>query len=166
MLVGIGYFLRGVAERRLRRPLPWRVALPWFVHVPLSLALLTSVIPDSPQKQFRRIVADDVPHSLSDVRFWRTRGFGNSMDVMSFRVNPSEFGKVLSRYEYAERKEAEGVRPHLVMEVAESRPQFPISLPSSPLVYEYSYSSPERPFGMWIYTTTDKDFAIVVRSID
>lgn len=88
------------------------------------------------------------------------------MDVMSFRVNPSEFGKVLSRYEYAERKEAEGVRPHLVMEVAESRPQFPISLPSSPLVYEYSYSSPERPFGMWIYTTTDKDFAIVVRSID
>lgn len=167
MLVGIGFFLRWAAERLLHRPLPYRSVLPWFVHVPLSLAFLSSAIPDSPQALFRRYVADDVPQSLTEVRYWRTSGFGNSTVVMSFSLAPSEFSKVLSRYEYIE--QSEGVRPlllALMKELKEGRPDFPIVLPASPLVYEYSHSEPGPGGGLHVshYATKNKDYVITVRS--
>jgi len=168
MLVGIGFFLRWAAERLLHRPIPYRSVLPWFVHVPVSLAFLSSAIPDSPKTLFRQYVADDVPHSLSEVRYWRTSGFGNSIVVMSFRLAPSEFSKILSRYEYTERSESDGVKPQLLAQLTEGRPDFPISLPASPLVYEYSHSKPGPGGGLHIshYATKNKDYIITVRTYD
>jgi hypothetical protein len=166
MLVAAGFFLRWAFERLARRPLPYRSTLPWFVHVPLSLAFISSVIPDSPETLFRRYVADDVPRSLSDVRYWHTSGFGNSTTVMSFRLDPAEFGKVISRYEYVERSDPGGFRPSFIEQLAESRPDFPVSLPGTPLVYEYSYSEPGPGGGLqiWHYATGAHDCVITVQS--
>lgn len=164
VLVGIGFFLRWVAEMLLHRPLPYRTVLPWFVHLPLSVALLFSTIPDSPETLFRRYVADDVPHSLSDLRYWQTSGFNSSIVMMSFKLDPSEFSKVLSRHEYAESSESTGVSPPNLAGWARGRPDFPITLPAAPLVYRYSYSKPTPSVGLRIrhYATKDKDQVITV----
>ena len=168
LLVAIGTLVRWALERMVRRPLPCREVLPWFTHVPLSLALLFSTLPDSPQAIFRWYVADDVPFSLSELRCWHTRGFGDSAAILSFKLDPSEFGKVLSRYEYVEHFEPDGIRPPLLARLAKDRAHFPIALPSTPLVYEYAHVRPGLAGGFRIshYATKSQDYVITVRSSD
>ncbi|MEK0449404.1 MAG: hypothetical protein RL088_1672 [Verrucomicrobiota bacterium] len=168
ILVGVGFLLRWVAERLFHRPLPYRSVLPWLVHVPLSIVFLSSAIPDSPKTLFRRYVADDVPQSLKEVRLWRTSGFGNSTVVMSFRIAPSEFSRVLSRYEYVEHKESETATPPILAHLAEGRLDFPILLPASPLVYRYSHLEPGPEGGLRVshYATKSKDYVVTVRTFN
>lgn len=86
---------------------------------------------------------------------------------MSFRLDPSEFNKVISRRQYAEHYEPEGCRLDTLQQLV-SRPGFPIVLPDSPLVYMYEYSEP-RPGGglqVTLYTTQSRDHVVLVQFSD
>ncbi len=168
ILVGMGFFLRWATELILQRPMPYRTILPWFIHVPLILVYFPSAIQDPPITLFRRYVADDVPSSLSEFRHWRTSGIGNAKAIMSFRIAPAEFSKVLSRHQYTEHSKSEEVQPLLLLRLINERPNFPISLPNSPLVYEYRHSEPGLGGGLHVshYTTQAKDFVITIWIFD
>lgn len=168
VLVGVGFVLRWVLELVLSRSLPFRSIVPWWTHIPLSITFIIGAIPESSEGLFRRYVADEVPLSLSEVRFWRTSGFGNSIVMLSYRIDSKEFEKVLERFEYEERSGGTGMPPPFFNDLANAQADFPISLPASPLVYEYSYSEPGSGGGLNIshYATEQKDFVLTIRMRD
>jgi hypothetical protein len=132
ILVGFGFGLRWVIERLIRRPLPFRSIIPFAVLVPVSLSMLSSAIPDSPKTVFRRFVADDVPESLSGLQFWKRSGFGNSTVIVKFKLNPEDFGKVISRYAYSEEELTSGHWIHPIDDLIRHNVAFPIQPSTKP----------------------------------
>jgi hypothetical protein len=102
--------------------------------------------------------------SLADFQYWRADGFGNYRSMASFRLDPTEFEKVLQRYPYTRSTNPEGFVP---LEFTRPLPPaFPIRMPDRPLVEAYHYSppppgTPGKPFGVTVYTTKEHDIVIV-----
>lgn len=166
LTVGAGYLLRALCEFLLRRRLPWRSALPWFAHLPLTvLLLLVTLVPDTPQSLYRRYISPDVPQSLSDFQYWHASGFGNSSTLLAFRIDPREFPKVLAAHPYRRMVLSGEEHP---LERYGQIPDFPISPPPASLVEVYSYSEPGTGGGLYLthYTTEHHDYVLTIRSFN
>jgi hypothetical protein len=173
ILVGLGFLLRWLFERVTHRRLPFRTVLPWYTHLPLSIAALVYAVPDrSPSALFRQYVSDDVPASLSDFRYSWTSTFKNRHVVLSFRIDSADFKKVLSRYAFAQSL------PDQFQESAESsitRDPVDSSMnpPLSQLVQRYEYDPPKNPDGSWpdgpyvkLFTTQSHDYVLFIHDDD
>jgi len=151
--------------RRILHSESKRVPTLEFVPIALvSLLFLSSLIPESPEDHFVRFVADVPPASLHDVRCWHTRGYGNGIAVVSFRVSPSEFEKVLTRYAYQKTELPEGASLSLLRSLC-ARKGFPIDYPPEPMVVAYRYSVPRSngDFYVSIYANAARSLVYVVR---
>lgn len=118
------------------------------------LFLSAAIIPRSPESYFRRFVADTVPSSVSDIRYYISKGFGNSLWVVIFRIAPEDFGAVLSRYPYEE----EQLPPDYELWIPDGVGDYP----KEPVVYRYSHHVPEpRGGGLWVSVFANKDKSLV-----
>jgi hypothetical protein len=173
ILVGLGFLFRWLFERVTRRRLPFRTILPWWTHLPLSIAFLVFAAPDrSPSALFRQYISDDVPASLSDFRYSWTSTFNNRHVVLSFRIDPAEFKKVLSRYAFAQSlpdQFQESVELSITRDPVESS----MNPPLSQLVQRYEYDPPTNPDGsrpdgpyVNLYTTQSHDYVLFIHDDD
>lgn len=164
-LAGVGLALRWIAESILRRPLKRRTLYPWIVQFPISLLILYTAIPKSPSEQFERYISSQVPQSLNDFHQFKTSGFSSSIVFMSYKLHPSEFPKVISRYTYKEEANSHGELPSEFKQYRDTRPNFPIPSPPTPLARYYSYYDNDNHI-ITHYTTQEKDWVLTIIIFD
>jgi hypothetical protein len=155
---GLVYVVRRLARCTTREPALWGY-VPVFL---LSLLFLSAaaVGPGSPEAHFRRLVAADIPESVSGIEYWYRRGFGNSQWALRFQIAPADFDAVLARHPYKEREIEESRQPWMSEEFESKQ--------TVPLVYQYFYSEPGPGGGLNIniYTDATRSNVVLLGSYD
>jgi hypothetical protein len=115
LLVATSYLVRWIAETAIRRSLPYReYALLLAPSVIGVVCLTVSVLQDrSPRKLLREFINTDAPPSVSNFEYWWRTLPGDSLYVLSFKVNPTEFNKLLANHSFVEDFDPEHIREAL-----------------------------------------------------
>ena len=153
---GLAYLFRRVRKIHEKRVSAWE----FLPCVLLSALFLSTAIPQSPESQFRRFVADRVPPSVSNIKCWHRGTFSGRQWVVSFSMAPEDLEAVLSRNRY----EKQDLSPGQMLEI----PGGVIETPKEPMAYCYSYSAPpsERPRWMKVYVNHERTRAYVIGGRD
>jgi hypothetical protein len=160
--------LQAVMTRRVRK---WRSkpsgAVPVWEFAPIalmSLLFLSGALPKTPQHYFQRFVADDMPQSVHDLKYWHTRSFGGSSWMLSFRIAPQDFDQVLTRHTYKKTEQPAGIELTDLKIKHELRKDFPVPYPQEKMVISYEYHDPQPGDGLrvWIYANEARDLVYVI----
>ena len=138
---GLAYLVRRVRRIQESRASVWEF-LPCML---LSALVLSASIPESPESQFRRFVADRVPPSVSTIMCWHGASFSGKNWVLSFTVAPEDLDAVINRYPYVKEDLASGY----LLEI----PGGVIEAPKEPMAYgsPIAHPHPRDPAG-WRFT--------------
>ncbi len=137
------------------RPVDGHVVWEYIPCLLVSLLFLSAPLfpPRSPESYYRRFVADTVPASVSDIRFYYRKGFGNSSWVVIFRIAAEDFDAVLSKYPYEEKVLFPGEDPWIPDGIGD--------YPKEPMVHCYVHSVPGPGGGLWVRVYSNKNKSLV-----
>lgn len=108
--------------------------------VAISLLFLSGLRGVPPESHIRRFVVDPLPPSIHDAHAWYRRCFNSSIWVLSFRIDPSELDRVLSRHPYKQTDCRQGHDLSLLGTWVDQGSDFPVPYPKEPMVVSYSYN--------------------------
>jgi hypothetical protein len=169
LLVVIGFLVRFIGEWVLRRRLPFRAAFPWLIPMLLGVAGFATAFSDrSPQTVYRVFLDEDAPGSLSSFQYWWTTVPGDQPFVFSFKLDPSEFNKIISRHGFIEDSDPDHIRDALHANFPSGMPGFHLSLPEMPLTKMYTFSDPPTTASqrfLYVLTTERRDTVVVCGDI-
>jgi len=169
-LVGFGFLLRWVAERLLGHPIPRRNAVPWCLPTVAAIIGIASVLRQRlPGTAYHDWVSDKMPTSISNFQNWWQVLPGDTIFIVSFKINPSEFDQVLTRHQFQETTDSAQIQ-HQLLDYWDEKGSprglgLHIFLPNSPLVHLYSYSetdSNSQPHMMYVLTNQPRDTVLVI----
>lgn len=166
LLLQVG--LKRLVSRWLKAP-PRKTPLWEFLPIAtLSLLFLFGLRGISPESHIQRFVVDPLPPSIYDAHGWYRRYFNGSVWALWFRIDPSDFDRILSRhpYEKADCRPSHDI-PWLGVMISQ-RPDFPVPYPNEPMVVSYSYSQLHTTGGtsITIYANEHRNLVYVVGSYD
>jgi len=163
ILVAIGFALRWIIEKVLKRPLPRRTYVPWLVPVILGLGCLAAAyLQDrSPRKLFADRLQITPPASLTNFDYWWTTLPGDSLYIFSFRLDPSQFNQLLANHPFVKDSDPQDIQQQLTSDIP---PFSGVRLPSVLLTTVYKYSTenpPGLPHIIDVFTTQARDQVVI-----
>jgi hypothetical protein len=166
ILVGIGFLVRLIAERLLKRRIPGRTYAPCLIPAVLGVACVggSFLLDRSPRKLFHDYLNTDPPASLSNFQYWWDTLPGDTLYVFSFDLAPSDFNKLLANHQFVEDSNPEDIRQALKENFPTGLPGLNIQLPQAPLIIMYKYSTENPPGLPHIINvfTTEKRHQVVI----
>jgi len=151
---------------------PRRIStVPIWEFVPLAVLtglFLSAASGSSQEDEFRRFVSRDRPQSVRSFNCWYMSGHGTRSWVVSFRIAPADFPRVITRYPYVQSANPDGFELSVLKDVRESRDDFPVEYPSEPMVLCYRHSMPGPGGGLHvsIYANAEKSLVYVIGSFN
>jgi hypothetical protein len=161
VLVGLGFLIRWIAEKRRRRPLPMRKYMPWAVPSVVGVVALCASFSfsRSPSKLLPEFTGINPPASLSNFQYWWDTLPGDSVYVFSFTIDPADFQKLLVNRSFTENSDPRYITQELLQNFCRNLPGQNVPLPASRLVKLYKHEK-DDPSGLShvvdIFTTADR----------
>jgi hypothetical protein len=167
ILVFVGFLLRLVLERLLKRQLPRRRYAPWLIPAVLGVGCLASsfLFDRSPRTLFRYYVNLDPPASMFGFQCWWITLPGDSLYILRFDMDPSEFNKLLVNHSFVQESNPEEIREALAQDFPTGLVGSNIQLPAAPLSVVYRYSRrdnlQELPHIVDVFATADRHQVVI-----
>jgi hypothetical protein len=161
ILVGVGFLLRWIVEGTLHRPLRRRRYWPWLAPALFGLgcAAASFLLYRTPRGILRDFPKIEMPASLSNFKCWRLTLPGDSLYILRFDINPTDFNKLLANHKFVQDSNAfdvhEALKGDFPVGLVGSNMQLPQA--SLAVVYKFSTESPPGlPHILEVYTTADR----------
>jgi hypothetical protein len=169
LLVAAGYLFRRISEWLLRRKLPGRDFLPWLLPIVIGVGGVAVELAQSTNAAtFHKFVADDMPGSIAGYHYWRRQQIdGDRIVVISFRLDPAEFDKLLSRRQFDATSDPQLIQTAIQRYSEYSQEcgleNYRISLPKQGVVRMYWYSHEEDgvPCFRDVFTNKSRDEVLI-----